>query len=89
MATGYSKFWTRVFDEPDLQMDAIFASSLFARDKKKQKKQKKKQKIKEGKLVRRKDYLAKSEQSHKEQIHHMKTGKHRAMALLSQQQRRR
>ena len=69
-------------------MDTIFSSSLLDRDKKKMKK-KKKQRSKEGNLVIRKDYRAKFEQSHKEQIHDTKTGKiyNAGVALVTSKKR--
>ena len=58
---GHHVFWTRVFRKIDLDMNSAFASSLQARDKKKNKKRKI-QKSKKSRLVWRKYYLAKSEQ---------------------------
>jgi len=74
MSIGYSTFWTQVFVKIDLETDIIFVSSLIDHDKKKTKK-KKKQRSKEEKLTRSKDYFAKVEQNHKEQIHDAKMGK--------------
>ena len=71
---GYKEFWGRVFQELGITMDRAFASSLESRDKKKKKKRVT-QKSKKGKLVRRKEYLAKFATAHEEQMNDAKTGK--------------
>ena len=70
---GYLKFWTRVFDELGLEMDHEFASSLTARDTKKDKKDIR-QKSTEGKGKRRKGYRDKFDQLHKDQMNDAKSG---------------
>ena len=71
---GYSAFWNRVFQELCITMDHAFASSLTARDRKKNRKREY-QRSKKGKLVRRKEYLSKFSQAHEEQMNDAKTGK--------------
>ena len=74
MTLGYQIFWTRVFVNINLEMDAEFNSSLSARDRKKGKKRIR-QKSKEGKSTRRKTDLEKHGQYHREQMDDLRTGK--------------
>jgi hypothetical protein len=74
LALGYFAFWERVFVALGLDMDAVFGSSLKARDAKKGKKRTR-QKSNKGKLTRRKTDLAKFAEGHKEQMDDARTGK--------------
>ena len=84
---GYSAFWTRVFQELGITMDHTFASSLAARDRKKNRKREY-QKSKKSKLVKRKEYLLKFAQAHEEQMNNAKIGKHMGLASLSKNRKR-
>ena len=70
---GYKEFWSRVFQKLGITMDDTFYSLLESRDRNKNSIricQKSK-----GKLVRRKEYLAKFATAHEEQMNNAKTGK--------------
>ena len=73
-ALGYQECWKRIFDELFLTKDDVFTASLKARDRKKKQKGTK-QKSKKGKIARRKVFLTKFAESHKEQMDDAKTGK--------------
>ena len=87
MVIGYSRFWTRVFDKLDLEMDAIFASLLITRDKKKTKRRRKRELRKES-WRERKITMINKIKAIKNKCTMQKQGTHTAPALLLQQQRR-
>ena len=74
LALGYEAFWALVFRELNVDMDTNFRSTLQARDKKKAGKRAIQNSIEE-KVRRRKTFMAKFNEAHKEQMNDAKTGK--------------